>query len=152
MPNVPVQFGEWRPDLATLDTQFANDVENVFPASNSYLPVPSLVPFADAVVPPPPSTERIVGLFSGRSTTGEWKIYAGTPTKLYTWTLLAGWTEIGSGYHVPEGERWSFAQLASGWSPPRSVMRLYAWMPTPAASLRHLAHRSRTMCEPSAIS
>ena len=111
MPKVPVQFGEWRPDIATLDTQFSNDVENVFPGSNSYLPVPSLVPFADAVVPPPPSTEPVVGLFSARSTTGEWKIYAGTPTKLYNWTLFAGWTELGSGYHVPPGELWSFCQF-----------------------------------------
>ena len=29
MPKVPVVWGEWRPDVATLDTQFANDVENV---------------------------------------------------------------------------------------------------------------------------
>jgi len=111
MPQVPVQFGEWRPDIATLDTQFANDVENVFPGSNSYLPVPSLVPFADQPVPPPPSNEPIVGLFSARTTTGEWKIYAGTPTKLYNWSLFAGWTELGSGYHVPPGELWSFCQF-----------------------------------------
>jgi len=111
MAKVPVAWGEWRPDVATLDTQFANDVENVFPGSNSYLPVPSLAPFSDAVVPPPPSTERIVGLFSARATTGEWKIYAGTPTKLFTWTMLAGWSELGTGYHVPEGELWSFAQF-----------------------------------------
>jgi len=111
MPKVPLQFGEWRPDIATLDTQFANDVENVFPGSNSYLPVPSLVPFAEHPVPPPPSNERVVGLFSARTTTGEWKIYAGTPTKLYNWSLFAGWTEVGSGYHVPEGELWSFCQF-----------------------------------------
>jgi hypothetical protein len=117
MPKVPVQWGEWRPDIATLDTQFANDVENVFPGSNSYLPVPSFSPFADAVVPPPPSTERIVGLTSARTTTGEWKIYAGTPTKLYTWTLGTGWIDVsrtvGGAYHVPAdvGELWSFAQF-----------------------------------------
>ena len=111
MPKVPVAWGEWRPDVATLDTQFANDVENVFPAINSYLPVPSLAPFSDAVVPPPPSNERVVGLCSARTTTGEWAVYAGTPTKLYRWTLLAGWTEKGSGYHVPEGELWSFTMF-----------------------------------------
>jgi hypothetical protein len=116
MPRVPVAYGEWRPDLATLDAQFANDVENVFPGSNSYLPVPSLVPFADAVVPPPPSTEPIVGLTSARTTTGEWKVYAGTRTQLYQWTLLLGWTDVsrtvGGAYHVPTtGELWSFAMF-----------------------------------------
>jgi len=105
-----VAWGEWRPDLATLDTQFANDVENVFPGSNSYLPVPSLVPMTDAIVPPPPLDEPIVGLFSARTTDGAWRIYAGTPTKLYRWTL-AGWTEKGTGFHVPPGELWSMAQF-----------------------------------------
>ena len=51
----------------------------------------------------PRRRSEVVGLFSARSTTGEWKIYAGTPTKLYNWTLFAGWTELGSGHHVPEG-------------------------------------------------
>jgi hypothetical protein len=116
MPKIPVQWGEWRPDIATLDTQFANDVENVFPGSNSYLPVPSFSTFSDAVVPPPPSTERIVGLFSARTNAGEWLVYAGTPTKLYSWTMLAGWTDVsrtvGGAYHVPSsGELWSFAQF-----------------------------------------
>jgi hypothetical protein len=111
MPRVPVAWGEWRPDAATLDTQFANDVENVFPASDSYLPVPSLVPFANTIVPPPPSTERVVGLFSARTTNGEWLIYAGTQSKLFSWTLFSGWTEVGSGYNVPAGELWSFAQF-----------------------------------------
>lgn len=104
-------WGEWRPDLATLQTEFAADVENVFPGSNSYLPIPGFAPFSDTPVPPPPSTERVVGAFSARKTTGEWVVYAGTPTKLYSWTLLVGWTEVGSGYHVPEGELWSWAQF-----------------------------------------
>jgi hypothetical protein len=110
MPRVPVSWGEWRPDLATLDSQFANDVENVFPGSNSYTPVPDLAPFTDAVVPPAPLDEPILGLTSARTTDGAWRLYAGTPTKLYRWTL-AGWTEVGSGYSVPAPERWSFCQF-----------------------------------------
>jgi hypothetical protein len=110
MAQQPVQWGEWRPDIATTDTQFSVDVDNVFAATNAYMPVPDLEPFG-GVVPPPPSTEKVVGLTSARTTTGEWKIYAGTPSKLYTWTFIAGWTEVGSGYHVGEGELWSFAQF-----------------------------------------
>ena len=43
--KIPVEFGEWRPDVALLDTKFAADVENVFAGVNSYLPFPSLLPF-----------------------------------------------------------------------------------------------------------
>lgn len=118
MPKVPVNWGEWRPDIATLDTQFANDVENVFPASNSYWPVPELVPYTDAVVPPPPLTDPVIGLFGARTTDGEWRIYAGTAKRLYSWTLFAGWTDVsrttGGDYHVGQtvaNELWSFAQF-----------------------------------------
>lgn len=114
MPNVPVAWGEWRPDLATLDTQYANDVENVFPGSNSYLPIPGLTPFTEAIVPPPPLTEPVVGLFSARTTAGAWQIYAGTTTKLWRWNL-AGWVDVsrttGGAYHVSGGELWSFCQF-----------------------------------------
>lgn len=116
MPKVPVEWGEWRPDLATLDTQFASDVENVFPGSNSYLPVPDLVPFTDAIVPPPPLDEPIVGLISVRTNDGEWRVYAGTPTKLYRWTLTA-WIDVsritGGNYHVAADTRWSFCQFGN---------------------------------------
>ena len=42
--KVPLEFGEWRPDVALLDTKFASEVENVFAGVNSYLPFPSLLP------------------------------------------------------------------------------------------------------------
>ena len=115
MPMMPVAWGEWRPDLATLDTQFANDVENVFPGSNSYLPVPDLSPFNDTLLPPAPATDKVVGLTSARTTDGQWRIYAGTTKKLYRWTPAAGWTDVsrttGGDYNVPDGELWSFAQF-----------------------------------------
>lgn len=114
MPRIPAQWGEWRPDVALLDNQFSRDVENVFPLSSSYTPVPDLVPFTDAVVPPPPLDAPIMGLISARTTDGLWKIYAGTATKLYNWTL-AGWVDVsraaGGNYHVADDARWSFAQF-----------------------------------------
>jgi hypothetical protein len=114
MPQVPAIWGEWRPDISLLDNQFARDVENVFPLSSSYVPVPDLVPFTDAIVPPPPLDEPIVGLTSARGTDGTWKVYAGTPTKLYKWTL-SGWTDVsrtvGGNYHVAPDARWSFTQF-----------------------------------------
>src|SRR5262245_3032440 len=38
----PLPFGEWRPDVALQDGQFAGIAENVFAGANSYLPMPSL--------------------------------------------------------------------------------------------------------------
>ena len=78
--KVPVQFGEWRPDVALLDTQFASEVENVFAGVNSYLPFPSLLPFG--VTP----LADACGLYAARTSNGGWKIYGGTPTKLCTWS------------------------------------------------------------------
>src|SRR5262245_566005 len=43
MPNMAtIPFGDWRPDVALLDNQFANVAENVYPGANAYLPVKSL--------------------------------------------------------------------------------------------------------------
>jgi hypothetical protein len=112
MPRVPVMWGEWRPDLATLDTQFAQDVENVFPGSNSYLPVPELASFSDTAIPPLPLTDNCVGLVRARTTTGQWQVYGGTPTALYKWTTASGWVDVsrttGGTYHVAGDEKWSF--------------------------------------------
>ena len=60
----PVQFGEWRPDVALLDTQFASEVENVFAGVNSYLPFPSLQAFGITALPMPRARCRA----SGKST------------------------------------------------------------------------------------
>jgi hypothetical protein len=106
--KIPVEFGEWRPDVALLDTKFAADVENVFAGVNSYLPFPSLQPISNFVLPAPAR-----GLYSARATTGEWKIYAGTATKLYRYSS-AGWVDIsrttGGDYHLQPGDLWMFEQ------------------------------------------
>jgi len=106
--KIPVEFGEWRPDVALLDTKFAADVENVFPGVNSYLPFPSLLPWSSFALPAPGR-----GLYSARSTTGEWKIYAGTATKLYRYSST-GWVDItrttGGDYNLQPGDQWRFEQ------------------------------------------
>jgi len=105
--KLPMEFGEWRPDVALLDTKFASEVENVFAAVNSYLPFPSLLPFAITTLP------NACGLYSARTLSGEWKIYGGTATKLYQWVLDA-WVDVsrtvGGDYHVQEGDLWMFEQ------------------------------------------
>lgn len=108
MQKIPVEFGEWRPDVAELDTKFASEVVNVFAGVNSYLPCPSLLRFATTALPSP-----VCGLYAARTIGGEWKIYGGTTTKLYVWGL-AGWTDAsrtsGGAYNVAEGDLWSFEQ------------------------------------------
>ena len=47
MQKKPVPFGEWRPDIALTDSDFASLVENVFAGVNSYKPFPGLLPFAN---------------------------------------------------------------------------------------------------------
>jgi len=105
--KLPIEFSEWRPDIAELDTKFASEVENVFAGVNSYLPFPSLLPIGTAPLP------DACGLYSARSSSGEWKIYGGTPTKLYTWSLNA-WVDIsrttGGAYNVSPGDLWMWEQ------------------------------------------
>jgi hypothetical protein len=107
--KVPVEFGEWRPDVALLDTQFAADVENVFAGVNSYLPFPSLRALSNFALPAPAR-----GLFSARTTTGEWRIYAGTATRLYRYSSSLGWVDIsratGGDYHLRTDDLWMFEQ------------------------------------------
>ena len=105
--KVPVQFGEWRPDVALLDTQFASEVENVFAGANSYLPFPSLLPFVTAPLP------GACGLYAARTLSGEWVIYGGTPTKLYKWFNNA-WVDVsrtsGAYTTIAPGDLWMFEQ------------------------------------------
>ncbi len=42
MPRPIIPFGEWRPDIATLDNQVASIAENVMPSTNSYVPCQAL--------------------------------------------------------------------------------------------------------------
>ena len=106
--KLPIEFSEWRPDVATLDTKFATEVENVFAGANSYLPFPSLLPFVDDPLP------DACGLYSARKLDGTWVMYAGTPTKLYVYVPATGWTDIsrtvGGAYNVAMGDLWMFEQ------------------------------------------
>jgi hypothetical protein len=111
--KMPVEYGEWRPDVALLDTKFAADVENVFAGVNSYLPFPSLLPWSLHALPDPPAR----GLYSARTSTGEWKIYAGSATKLYRYSAT-GWVDISRftttpgdhPYNLQPGHMWQFQQ------------------------------------------
>jgi hypothetical protein len=71
--------------------------------------MPSLIRFSSTAL-----TLPVVGLTQARGNTGTWKVYAGTKTKLYSWTL-AGWVDRSGGqtFTVPAEELWSFAQFGN---------------------------------------
>ena len=108
MAKTPLQFGEWRPDIALLDNQFAAIAENVYPAPNSYLPFLGLVPRTT------PLPAKALGLTFARTSSGAYVIYAGTATKLYKWNGTA-WADVsravGGAYNVADDALWCFAQF-----------------------------------------
>jgi hypothetical protein len=115
MPNfAPVPFGEWRPDIASLDSQFATEAENVLPGAVSYKPIPSPIAWITVALP-----AQCVGLFSARKLDGSWRTYAGTRTKLYEYDpATTAWVDIsravGGAYNVSAvGDLWSFTQFGS---------------------------------------
>src|SRR5262245_5626023 len=110
MPKATLQFGEWRPDVALLDNQYASIADNVFPGLNCYKPIPSLLPISNDMLP-----ERCIGLFSARRLDGTWTTYAGTQHYLWKWTT-AGWVNVtrttGGNHNLPMSEeQWSFDQF-----------------------------------------
>ena len=70
-------FGEWRPDVALLDNQFAAIAENVYAGANSYLPFQGLAPLTSEQLP-----GRVCGLAFARTATGSYVLYAGNETAL----------------------------------------------------------------------
>jgi hypothetical protein len=107
MASATLPFGEWRPDIALRDSEFASEAENVLAGINSYKPLPSPVVLNTGALP-----ATCVGAVAVRKTDGTWRIFAGTKTKLYSWSL-GGWTDVtrlaGGNYNVLD--RWSFAQF-----------------------------------------
>src|SRR5262245_63393601 len=110
MAKLPVSFGDWRPDVALLDNQFASEAENVTVGLNSYKPFPGPERLTSTPLP-----GRVCGLTAARTITGApWKIYAGTEDALYEYTASGTWNNIsrtsGGPYHVGPEDLWTFEQ------------------------------------------
>lgn len=107
-----IQFGEWAPDAAGVESPILAEARNVFlSGGSSYSPMNSLADFGTDSLP-----SRCVGMFAARSAAGGWVVFAGTTAKLYrlvssTWTDYT--RESGGDYSVPAEEYWSFAQFGS---------------------------------------
>lgn len=107
MTTVP--FAAWEPDKADLNMGGPNDILNVLPSTNSYLPFPDFVSLSSALASKP------FGYFTAQSLSGQVTIFAGTATKLWKLdnTTLA-WTDISKAattYSANTDARWCFEQF-----------------------------------------
>ena len=102
-------FGEFRPDVADLDTQFAREARNVAPKANSYGPMPGLSPYTSNAL-----AATCLGLTLARTETGTWSIFSGTATELYKFSS-GSWTDVsrssGGDYAVAAGDFWKFVEF-----------------------------------------
>jgi hypothetical protein len=71
-------FGEYAPDVSDLNTDTLDVARNVLPATNSYLPAPSLQQQSVTALPSP-----CRGLWYVQTAAGDWDTYAATATHLY---------------------------------------------------------------------
>lgn len=103
-----IQWAEWRPDVAPLNSAYAGDIMNVLCADGSYIPFPQLVPFSNPIESTP------YGAFSAKDSDGQIVVFAGTAGKLWklnTTTLnFEDVSKAATTYNSTEAERWRFAQ------------------------------------------
>lgn len=102
-----VAAAEYRPDVASLNTAFTDEIRNVLVADGSYIPAPSFNALSSALPSQP------FGWISVRSANGARMFFAGTASKL--WALnntTLEWddvTQTATAYAASDAAPWSFA-------------------------------------------
>jgi hypothetical protein len=102
-----IKFGEWLPDLPSLENPGALIAKNVIPRSTSYGPLSNITAYTDAI------TARCQGAISVRDFTGNVNWFAGDAAKLYRLNSGTAWSDVSkaAGYNTQDIERWRFAQF-----------------------------------------
>jgi hypothetical protein len=105
-------FGEYRPDIADLDSQFmGSGSRNAYVAANSYKPVPGLTIFDDTAM-----AAACRGAWYARTVDGSYVVFAATATAIYKFTGGA-WEDVtrtvGGAYSLPDGEWWDGRQFGT---------------------------------------
>lgn len=104
-------FAEFRPDAASVDTGFSENIRNVYPTSIGYAPMGGQTAYSGALAGP------IRGFTYVQLADGSIKVFAATATKLYQLASDLTWTDVslGGGTYSGPGadENWSFAQFGS---------------------------------------
>ncbi len=102
-------FSPFEPDRALFNPTASELSVNALPVADGWGPMPSLIPFSDAL----PGT--CVGATYVRNSDGGFFLIAGTQTNLYRLTGTS-WTEISgtsAPYSVPDDDRWQFARYGN---------------------------------------
>ncbi len=108
MPLIP--FGEYRPDIANYQTQFAAFLSNALPRADGYGPFPDFSAYSAALA------GRCRGFFKAIKSDGSIAIFAATATRLYqlnntnfTWADVS---KGGAAYSALSAtDNWQFAQF-----------------------------------------
>lgn len=104
MSAVPLQFGEWRPDMAPHQSPALVTADNVLPLAGAYAPVPAHAPVSGSTLP-----SAATGLFTTIQDSGEPLIYAATLDTIYR-INNGSVSSVYSGAPI-KGSRWWFAQI-----------------------------------------
>lgn len=105
MQPIPVEFGEWLPDLPAKDNPGAIIARNVLPQIKSYRSLKDISTFTDAL------TNACLGFVWGHDISNAVYNFAGDVTKLYRLDGGNAWTDV-SGVSGPySATNWEFAEF-----------------------------------------
>ncbi len=102
-----IPAAEYRPDVADINTAYTDDVLNVLPAQDGYIPMPAFSTFTQSF------PEKPLGAVAVRSLEGGVYVFAGTTTKLYMLNSTdQSWSDVSkedTSYSADDDARWTFA-------------------------------------------
>lgn len=110
MTGQPVSWGEFRADVASLNSSFTASISNVLPRGDGYGPFKDLVGFTSALA------SACRGYFCARKQDGTVSVFAGTSTKLYQLNNTTfAWADVSKGLTtysaLASSAHWQFAQF-----------------------------------------
>jgi hypothetical protein len=107
-----IVFPPFEPDRTIFNPASSANVVNCVPVADGWGPMPDLTVISSALA------SECLGAVYARTSSGAYRIFAGTATKLYEYnSATLGWTDItrlvGGNYAVPAGDKWSFTVFGS---------------------------------------
>jgi hypothetical protein len=104
MADVPITFGEWRPDQAPHMSPALAEATNVLPVAGAYAPFPAHVPISGTGL-----TGAVLGFFATPSANGSPIIYAATRNEIRR--ILNGSTSLAYSAGAISAAPWWFASM-----------------------------------------
>ena len=106
-----IPAAEFRPDVASLNAEYTDELRNVLVADGSYIPAPGFNSFSD------PLPAKPLGRISVKRIDGGVSLFAGTSTKLYLLNNSTfAWDDVSkpeTTYAASEEAQWSFAAFGN---------------------------------------